>query len=163
MMSTITASVYLHVPLDRVREYLREGLARASQAGAHRIQLFARLPATPVDLSKEVAIESTAGPENVEGPWPIRWRPEPGGTYPSFEGNLSAHRNAHDDKTILELSGSYAPPLGAAGRAFDHILGHKLSDDTAHTFLMNIAAEMRARYAYEEAIREFSTWRRSAE
>jgi hypothetical protein len=85
----------------------------------------------------------------------LQWTPEPGGIYPSFEGRLSAYSDGKDDSTTLELTGEYTPPLGVAGAAFDSILGRRLTADTAHDVLANVAAQMRVRYAYEEARHAF--------
>ncbi len=91
---------------------------------------------------------------DANGPWVVTWEPEPGGVFPTFEGTLTARE--HDkDTTILELDGEYEPPFGSAGTTFDKLLGHRLATDTAQEFLMELAAEMRARYAYEQALSPF--------
>lgn len=151
--STIKASVMLPTPVERVRTYLAEGFARVAQGGPQRVPLIAHIPILGVVVSKNVILECT----RIDGTddWMIHWTPEPGGRYPSFEGRLSVA--AGHDKTILTLGGNYTPPLGAAGKVFDEAIGRHVSDDSAHEFLMTLAAEMRARYAYEEALKEYAT------
>lgn len=154
-MSSVTGSVYLHCPLDRVIAYLHEGFSAIASTGPRRQELHAHLPGTGVELSKAVLIGCTPLTEDANGPWVITWEPEPGGVYPTFEGTLTAREHHSDGGTVLELDGNYKPPLGAAGAAFDKLLGHRLATDTAQEFLMELAAEMRARYAYEQAILAF--------
>lgn len=150
-MTSITARLHFRFPYALTSEYLSEGFAEVSQTGKHRLQLTARIPATAIELSKTVVAECELDADNIEPAWLIRWSPEPGGIYPSFKGRLRAYANESDGTTILELTGNYAPPLGAAGLAFDHVLGRKITSDTAHDLLANLAAEMKARYAFEEA------------
>ena len=149
-MSTLSARLYFSLPFELAEEYFNEGLARLSDSGLHELQLNARIPLTTIDVAKNVVAECFPDPETRDA-WEIRWVPEPGGMYPAFQGKLLARKNAKDNSTILELSGNYDPPLGTAGVAFDHVVGKKIAGDTAHTLLLNIASEMRVRYAIEEA------------
>lgn len=149
-MSTVNARLYFSLPFELAEEYFNEGLARVAATGLHELQLNARVPATTIELSKNVMAECFPNP-NTANSWDVRWIPEPGGIYPSFEGTLSAHENPKNGSTILEVNGNYTPPLGAAGAAFDHVLGRKITADTAHNLLLNIAAEMKVRYAFDEA------------
>lgn len=154
-MSSITGSVYLHCPVDRVIAYLREGFAAIASTGPRRQELHTHVPGTGIDFSKAVLISCTPMNDDEGGPWLVTWEPEPGGVYPTFEGMLSAR--AHDkDSSVLELDGNYTPPFGGAGAVFDKLLGHRLASDTAQEFLMELAAEMRARHAYEQALLAFS-------
>jgi len=54
-------------------------------------------------------------------------------TVPSFTGTLSAAEN--DGTTILALDGSYSPPLGVAGAAFDVVAGRRIASATIRTLL----------------------------
>lgn len=150
-MTSITARLHFHFPFALASQYLSEGLTPISESGPHEMQLTSRIPATNIRLSKEVVVECRPLPEAPEPAWKIHWTPEPGGIYPSFEGTLSAQRSEIDDATVLELAGEYIPPLGAAGEAFDHLMGRKLTSQTAHDVLENLAEAMRAQYALDEA------------
>jgi hypothetical protein len=149
-MTEITARLHFHCPFSHAIGYLEDGLTNVSETGQHRLQLTARVPGTEIELSKNVLIECKPEPGRKDV-WQIHWTPEPGGIYPSFDGILSAHVHDADATTVLELKGRYLPPLGAVGRAFDHVIGRKLTADTAYDFLAEIAAEVRTRYAREEA------------
>ncbi|MBV8637862.1 MAG: hypothetical protein JO322_07225 [Candidatus Eremiobacteraeota bacterium] len=152
-MSSVTGSVYLHCPLERVIAYLHEGFAAIASTGPRRQELRARVPVAGIELSKAVLI-GCMPLDDTSGRWVVTWEPESGGIYPTFEGELSA-REHHKGETVLELDGEYTPPLGSAGAMFDKLLGHRLATDTAQEFLMELAAEMRARYAHEQALLAF--------
>lgn len=153
-MSTIKASVSLGTPIDRVHAYLNEGLTHVAQTGPCLVPLVAHVPATGIVLSKNVKLECVRQDDGSDDWW-IHWTPLDGGFYPSFDGTLSVR--AGHGHTTLTLTGDYSPPLGIAGQVFDTAVGHLVSDDTAHEFLMTLAADMRARYAYEEAVKEYAT------
>lgn len=148
-MSTITARLHFSFPYECAAEYLREGLVPSARTGVQEVLLTAHIPATPIDLSKNVLVTCSKEP-GEDGCWNIGWIPEPGGIYPTFEGKLRAYPSSRR-ATILELSGSYKPPLGIAGEAFDRVLGRTITAETAHEFLANIAGEIKVRYALEEA------------
>jgi hypothetical protein len=153
-MTTIDARVYLHCPRPKVLAYLSEGLSVAAPGTPRRLELRSHIPSTPIEFAKCVLIEC----ELQDGPsWIVRWTPEPGGIYPVFDGRLSVGEDLEDRRTVLHLHGTYQPPLGTAGAAFDKALGHRLSYETATEFLMDLAAEMRARYAYEQAISAYGS------
>ena len=50
------------------------------------------------------------------------------------------------------LNGSYEPPLGAVGAAFDAVVGHKIAENTARNLLAVIADSIEADFvAVEES------------
>ncbi len=147
-MSRITARLHFSFPYAFAEEYLRDGLVPTARAGVREMLLTARIPATQIELSKNVIVSCSEDPSE-DNCWEVRWIPEPGGTYPTFEGKLCAY--PEQDRTVLELSGEYTPPLGLAGEAFDRVLGYRITTDTAHDFLANIAGEIKVRYGLEEA------------
>lgn len=69
----------------------------------------------------------------------IAWEPEGGGPYPSFDGTLVVWADGDANKTYVELEGSYQPPFGVLGQAFDSILGSTLARRTARALLLDIA------------------------
>ncbi|MGA2392379.1 MAG: hypothetical protein ABSH03_03390 [Candidatus Lustribacter sp.] len=56
----------------------------------------------------------------------IGWQPHDGGPYPTFHGTLSVEE-IDGLFSRLDLDGTYEPPLGLAGLAFDAVLGHRLA------------------------------------
>ncbi len=66
----------------------------------------------------------------------LSWDPEDQ-TVPRFSGTLSSSP-AEPGKTTLTLDGTYTPPLGVAGKAFDLIVGRKIAAATARALLEDI-------------------------
>jgi hypothetical protein len=58
-------------------------------------------------------------------------------TVPQFAGTLSS-REKDPGTTTLVLGGSYKPPLGVAGAAFDLVVGRKIAASTARALLADI-------------------------
>ena len=67
----------------------------------------------------------------------ISWAPKDGGPYPTFNGTLSIAEDAVGWSRI-EIDGSYRPPFGIAGVAFDAALGHRIAQGTASELLGEI-------------------------
>jgi hypothetical protein len=153
-MTRVTESLYVDCPYVRAREFLHAALAQASADQLpHLVRLKATVPATRIELAKYVNVRYSGAtdPMHFDEPWRVRWTPEPGGIYPSFDGELTVRADETYRSAILELTGEYAPPLGAAGRVFDAAFGQRIAAGTAQELLARIAAEMEAQYHREEA------------
>ena len=68
----------------------------------------------------------------------LSWAPRDGGPYPTFNGTLSVAQDAIGWSRV-EIDGTYQPPFGIAGAAFDAVLGHRIAQQTA----LELLAEMR--------------------
>jgi hypothetical protein len=120
------------------------------------LRLTANVPLTGVELAKSVRVQygHAEDPMHFDEVFQIKWTPEAGGIYPSFAGELRVCADETYERAILQLTGEYEPPLGAAGRAFDAAIGRRLAADTAHNLLSEIAGQMEARYNREEAAKK---------
>ena len=67
----------------------------------------------------------------------VSWSPKGGGPYPTFAGTLSIAEDAIGWSRI-EIDGTYRPPLGIAGAAFDAMIGHHIAKRTATELLAEI-------------------------
>lgn len=153
-MTTLKESLHVQVPYVRARGYLHEALNAAAQSRLPQLlTLSAFVPATNLELTKNVRVryEHATDEMHFDEPWIVRWVPEGGGIYPSFDGRIQVRADETYESSILEIEGTYTPPLGAAGRAFDTAIGHTIAATTAQRLLAAIADEMRARYQSEEA------------
>jgi hypothetical protein len=153
-MTTVKEFLYVDCPYVRAREYLHAALAHVSADQLpHLLRLKATVPATSIELAKYVNVQydRATDPMHFDEPWRVRWTPEPGGIYPSFDGELAVRADETYGSAILELTGEYTAPLGAAGRVFDAALGQRIAAGTAQELLARIAAEMQAQYRREEA------------
>lgn len=141
-------------PYVRARQYLHEMLDAVCNGDLpHEIVLTANVPPSHVELAKHVLVRYARGtdPMHFDEPWKISWVAEPGGIYPSFDGQLAVRADEGYRTSLLELQGTYTPPLGAAGRAFDAVIGRRIAGGTAQNLLSEIARQMRERYLREEA------------
>lgn len=60
------------------------------------------------------------------------------GWFPTFRGVLDVFPGEKDGESIVELTGSYDPPFGAAGEAFDAALGHLIAQRSIASLLQQI-------------------------
>ena len=68
------------------------------------------------------------------------------GPYPPFKGTLSACQE-ETGRCRLDLAGSYHPPLGLVGAAFDVLLGHHLAEEALCDLLASMKAVFEKLYA----------------
>ncbi len=104
-------------------------------------------------IEKEVVVTYAArsDPMHFDDPWYIHWAPDGGGLYPEFDGELTIRADQDYPTSIIELTGSYVPPLGIVGAAFDAVAGSKIAAATARTLLKTIGDSMERGYAAEAA------------
>jgi hypothetical protein len=67
----------------------------------------------------------------------VSWAPKDGGPYPSFAGTLSVAEDATGWSRI-EIDGTYSPPFGIAGAAFDAAVGHRIAQGTVTELLAEL-------------------------
>lgn len=133
-MSSIGETLRVACPYVRAREYLHAALWRtANSRPGQPLLLTAPLPAGQAELDKRVR-------------WYVGWEPEADGVYPSFSGVLTVRADEDGEFAILELTGSYAPPLGTGGALFDKALGKTIAVSTVQALLTRIAADLATRY-----------------
>jgi hypothetical protein len=67
----------------------------------------------------------------------VSWAPKDGGPYPTFAGTLSVAEDAIGYSRI-EIDGTYKPPFGIAGAAFDAAVGNRIAQGTAAELLAEL-------------------------
>ena len=67
----------------------------------------------------------------------VSWAPKDGGPYPSFAGTLSVAEDSAGWSRI-EIDGTYSPPFGIAGAAFDAAVGHRIAQGTITELLAEL-------------------------
>lgn len=153
-MANIKETFHVACPYVRAREYMHEALSQVAKSHIEQpLLLTAPMPIGQLELEKSARVRYAPGtdPMHFDEPWHIGWEPEAGGIYPSFSGELTVRADEDYDSAVLELTGSYTAPLGAAGAVFDKAVGQKIASSTMQALLAKIAAEMTARYQREEA------------
>lgn len=143
---------FLKCPYTRAKGYLREALqSLATSNEEQRLTLHVPL-ASGNGLHKDVLVSYAMGadPMHFDEPWRIHWIPAGGGPYPTFDGELTIRADQDYPTSIIELTGSYKPPLGIAGAAFDAVAGSRIATATAQTLLRQLGDAMESRYRGEE-------------
>jgi hypothetical protein len=80
----------------------------------------------------------------------VTWAPERSGPYPTFTGDLAIESADDYNSFYLVLNGTYEPPLGAVGAAFDAVVGHRIAENTARNLLAVIADSIEADFVAVE-------------
>ena len=117
------------------------------ETGGIRIVLRARTLEAPA----VVTLTPAHRPQDMAPRFSVHWEAESDGPYPVFDGILTVEGGDDYDEYRLALEGTYQPPLGIAGKAFDLVVGNRIADRTAQELLADIAGVMEARFANEEA------------
>lgn len=115
------------------------------------VPLTLTLPLPSAELTKDVIVtyDAATDPMHFDEPWHVHWKPQ-GGLYPEFDGELTVRADETYESAQLELKGSYRPPGGLAGAAFDHAVGKRVASATAQALLEGLATEMESRYERDE-------------
>ncbi len=151
-MAELREREFLKCPYARARSYLDETLEPLATSGRESAMTLS-LPLGDLAVRKEVTVTFRPGsdPRHFDEPWTVHWEPKGGGPYPAFDGTLTVRAAEDYDSAILELDGTYVPPLGMVGAAFDAVAGSRIATATAHTLLRSIGDRMEERYRREEA------------
>jgi hypothetical protein len=155
-MSTLSVRHFTRCPYSRARRSLERSLAALADNGqGHAMTLSVPLgkDETAGALQKDVIVSyaRSADPQHFDQPWTIRWKPTPGGVYPDFDGELTVRAADTHSDCFLELEGTYTPPLGPIGSAFDAAIGHRIAMATGAQLLATIGDAMEQQYQREEA------------
>jgi hypothetical protein len=154
MRTRVRAQVPVRCHIDEVQPRLQRYFAqREDSAGSAHLHL--RVPLKGLPGLKELALEHDVraiarrgrDEQNLNDVIQISWQPEGGGPYPSFAGTLVTWAEHDPKQSFIEIDGTYAPPLGVAGEAFDEGLGHAIATRTAQTLLEDIARAISDRFA----------------
>jgi hypothetical protein len=100
----------------------------------------------PVDLAiardVEVHVQRGRDAQGLNDEMAIAWKPTDDGPYPAFTGRLITWSEGNPNESLVELRGTYEPPLGAAGKAFDDAIGHAIAKRTAHELLLELTTSV---------------------
>jgi hypothetical protein len=151
---------YVNQPYPRVREailanphyvFRHATAAAATQAATLHVKVGA------IDVGAEVAIR-IAGVENDHAydrpatKIALEWQAENSpGMFPSMKATLVIFPLTSTE-TQLELDGTYAPPLGPLGKAFDAAVGHRLAEASIQRFIQEVAGWLREELTTASAI-----------
>lgn len=162
MKSTLSEKITINCPVMMGKVFLEnffrergEHRPELEKRHAVRLTLRASLEGPGGELSAKREVVATLVP--VPAPLfaiekiAVEWAPVQG-PYPRFEGGLTIEADDTEfNSFLLTLKGTYEPPLGAVGKAFDAVLGRRIASATAMDLLTRIREEIEAAYATAEA------------
>ncbi len=148
-MADIAEHRRVDVPLLQAAGYLRKYIHEIFTKHNGLLTLSAASPMrrneSRVELQEDVVVDfaKMVHLKLLTGQTGVVWRPvHGGGMLPSFTGQLTITDAESPESCRLSLEGSYTPPLGPIGAAFDLLLGHAIARATAQRLLQSIAQDM---------------------
>jgi hypothetical protein len=153
-MSDVTELRILRCPYHLAQAYLEQSIAGHAESGESApLTLSLAIPGVELVKNVTVTFSRATDPMHFDQPWHIHWTPR-AGPYPDFDGELTVRADETYETCRLELRGSYRPPGGVAGAAFDKVLGHRIAYATARALLQRVGDGMEARYTADELAKE---------
>jgi len=147
-MSTIATKHLVHAPAASAGRFLEGYVAeQPARDGGVRIVLRAHGLARPAIVS----LTPAQRPQDMAPRYTVHWEAESTDRYPVFDGILSIEGSDDYDEFRLALHGTYRPPLGLAGAAFDAIVGNRIATQTGTELLTAMADDIERRFADQEA------------
>jgi len=131
-MSTIHDFTTVACPFDDVPDRLEAYFA----GGAAVLPLRVKLGDLKIERDVEFHLKSKPAYPGYKL-LDVSWSPKDGGPYPAFTGTLSVAQEAVG-WSRLEIDGTYHPPFGIAGAAFDAAIGHRIAQGTASELLAEL-------------------------
>lgn len=95
----------------------------------------------------DVQVSRRSDPMHFDGPWTVMWSPQRGSSFPSFNGTLTVRADEDPAVTVLELDGTYDPPLGTAGETPDLLAGAHLATTAAEALLRDLGDRIVEKHA----------------
>ena len=114
----------------------KDGVARMRL----RVPIIADGYQLSIDREVCVAAERARDEANLNDLIHITWHPEGSVVFPIFKGTLVVWGEDDPKVSFIELDGGYKPPFGAAGQAFDAVIGHRIAEQTARQLLNDLKA-----------------------
>jgi hypothetical protein len=145
---------YVDVPFDLASRLFAENAQAvlqhatddvAEEAGKLSRTLKVNVGGFDVAKEVEVLVGEFEPAQLTRSTVPIRWRAERGRLlFPTLEADLHIVAISLDPPlTMVELTGTYEPPMGAVGAGADKLLLHRLAEASVYRFVHDIAMELR--------------------
>jgi hypothetical protein len=144
---------YVNHPYERVRDALSKDaltvFQSATKTAASRAQTVAaelHVNVRGIGVQTDIKISVKNVEEKASDPatrllleWEAASMP---GLFPLMKAELSIYPLTATE-TQLDFSGVYEPPFGAAGKAMDAIVGHRIAEVSVHRFVSDVAGYLR--------------------
>ena len=156
-MSIVQERLFIEAPYTQAAGAFERRLGLPPGADHGKCTLTLVFPAAE---GREIARVVTATTErlpnaaNFASRYRIAWeagRTARGIPTPAFSGTLSLSAGEDYSESELKLDGRYDPPGGAAGRAFDELVGRRIAHATMGALLSGVGDELRETHERIEA------------
>lgn len=137
-MTTVRATRFVECPFSAVIDYAEEALRRRQDIIVSAAPAFGELVHVTARISDDVS-----DPVRRHDALLLAWRPY-SPLFPDFHGALTVRPQGRG--AWLRIQGSYEPPLGVAGRAFDSLVGRRIAYLTLTRLLREIAHSAERRW-----------------
>jgi hypothetical protein len=156
-MSHLSEHRVVQCPYHLAKRYLGDEVRDlATSRKQSHLTLILSMPGLELVKGVLVTFGPSADPMHFDEPWHIHWKPQ-AGPYPEFDGELTVRADETYESARLELTGSYRPPGGALGAAFDWAAGSRIASATAGALLARLGDEMKSRYEADEQAKPSQT------
>lgn len=142
-MPQLHSQTYLREDPATAKRRLLDILANPHEPFALRVSLADFGIPGNLKLEKEIVVTANLQRDdaNLNDVLAVRFEAsDSAGIYPSFSGILDV--NAGEPGSVLDLVGTYDPPGGAAGRAFDATIGYLIAQRSMSSFLDDLAQKI---------------------
>ena len=158
MISHLKQKTLVACPLAQAKQRVATFMIEngSQSASSSHITLGFHLMAGPADFALrmdhpvELDLIITSRVTALEPCWGVEWKSNDGGFYPEFRGELAVEND--DYRSFwLTLRGTYEPPFGIIGTAFDVLLGSRIAAQSARELLARTASSIEAGFSADEA------------
>ena len=159
MATKIVQQTLVQCPPSQAASRLRRFVAAHGNPDGDTARIVLGLDASllglPAPLRLERSVIVTIHGDHRSGDmtprYAVAWAPEEPGPFPLFAGELQVENAEDYDAFWLVLRGTYEPPLGLVGAAFDYIVGSRIAAICARNLLGEIADSIESEFAADEA------------
>jgi hypothetical protein len=150
VMSTLSERILVEVPAAqsqaRLAAYFHSLKGRRDGTVRIALSLPVTFPGLAIPLSLQRSVVATFSPLRLPGDIgprrEVHWAPLRPGPFPTFHGELMVEPAEGAEAFWLKLQGTYEPPIGLIGEAFDAIVGRNIARATALDLLGRIKASL---------------------
>ncbi len=158
-MTKLFERILVDVPLSQAGHRILAYLRQQGSPEGDAIQLPLRLSvpiaglSKPLTIQKDVIVTFEPEPESsdMQPRYRVAWAPLEGGPFPIFSGTFTIEGAEDYDRFWLDLDGSYEPPVGLIGGAFDALAGRFIARAAARDLLGRIRDGVETAYEVDEA------------
>jgi hypothetical protein len=144
-MSALREEISINCPVTQARRHVDDFFKEHARL---TLRVPLHIPGLQTGLLMRREANATLRRAPAEGDaydaFTVSWEAVGGGPFPRFAGMVDIEGDEDDDSFRLVLRGSYDPPLGTVGEAFDAVVGRWIAIATARDLLDRIREAVEA-------------------